>query len=88
VLLITWLIVGLVAGLLATAFTKKGYGLFGDLVVGMVGAILGSWAVGAFAIQTPLDGWLRTITVAFFGAATLLILLRVSRPRRRFAWSR
>ncbi len=86
--LLIWLVVGFVAGLLATAFSKKGYGLVGDVVVGMLGAIVGSWAVAAFRIQTPLEGLPRTVVVAFIGAAILLVLLRVSTPRRRFAWSR
>jgi len=89
VLLIVWLVVGLAAGVLASAFVSyRSYGLFADAVVGMLGAIIGSWLVGAFRIQTPLDGWPRTILVAFIGAATLLTVLRLSSPRRRFAWSR
>lgn len=94
--LIIWLVVGLAAGLLASAFAHgayrgyryRGYGLFGDAVAGMIGAILGSWAVAAFRIQIPIFGLPRTILVAFIGATILLTVLRLTRTRRRYAWSR
>jgi uncharacterized membrane protein YeaQ/YmgE (transglycosylase-associated protein family) len=75
-----WLVVGLAAGLLlAPAVTNTG-----DMVVGMLGAVIGSWLVTAFRIQNPFDGLPRAILLAFFGATLLLIVFRASGPRRRF----
>ena len=42
--LLTWLIVGLVAGLLASVLMKgSGFGVVGDILLGIVGAFVGSW---------------------------------------------
>jgi uncharacterized membrane protein YeaQ/YmgE (transglycosylase-associated protein family) len=86
--LLTWLIVGLVAGLLASyAVGGIGYGLLGDIVVGIIGAIFGGWLFGALNISMPIGGLAGTILVAFIGAVLLLLILRALRPgpRRRRA---
>ena len=58
--LLTLLIVGLVAGLLATyAVGGVGYGLLGDIVIGIVGAFLGSWLFSALHIAVPVSGIAR-----------------------------
>jgi len=82
--LITWLIVGLVAGLLASAVVGGiGYGLLGDIAVGMVGAVLGGWLFGALGIRVPFAGLPGTILVAFSGSVVLLFLIRALGQRRR-----
>jgi uncharacterized membrane protein YeaQ/YmgE (transglycosylase-associated protein family) len=81
--LVTLLIVGLIAGLLASyAVGGVGYGILGDIVVGIVGAFLGSWLFGALGVGTPFGGLAGTIFVAFIGAVVLLLLLRAIRGRR------
>jgi len=79
--LLTWIIVGLVAGLLAS-FVVGGVGLLGDIVIGMVGAIVGSWLFRALHIRNPVNGMAGTIFVAFIGAVLLLVLVRALRGRR------
>lgn len=80
---LTWLIVGLVAGLLASyAIGGIGYGLLGDIVVGVVGAVVGGWLFGQLGLTTPFGGLAGTIFVAFIGAVVLLLVLRAVRPRR------
>ncbi|HJU75193.1 MAG TPA: GlsB/YeaQ/YmgE family stress response membrane protein [Gemmatimonadaceae bacterium] len=86
--LVIWLVVGFASGVLAYAFLNGGYGLFGDVVGGMVGAVGGNWLFEALRIYIPLDGLLSHILVAIAGAWILVILLRATRPRRRYAWSR
>lgn len=82
--LITLLIVGLIAGLLASyAVGGVGYGILGDIVVGIVGAFLGSWLFGALGVGMPFGGLAGTIFVAFIGAVVLLLLLRAIRGSRR-----
>jgi uncharacterized membrane protein YeaQ/YmgE (transglycosylase-associated protein family) len=81
--LITWLIVGLIAGLLASfVIGGVGYGLLGDIVIGIVGAVFGGWLFSQLNIKVPFGGLTGTIFVAFVGAVVLLLILRAVRPRR------
>ena len=81
--ILTWLIVGLIAGLLATfVLGGIGYGILGDIVVGIVGAVVGGWLFGRLGLSTPFGGLAGTIFVAFIGALVLLLILRALRPRR------
>ena len=81
--LVIWLVVGLVAGLLASALIGGiGYGLLGDVVIGMVGAVLGGWLFAALRIRVPVEGLPGTILVAFIGSLVLLGLIKAVRPRR------
>ncbi len=82
--LVTWLVVGLVAGLLASAVVGGiGYGLIGDIVVGVVGAVLGGWIFATLRLTSPIGGLPGTILIAFVGAVALLLLIRVLRPGGR-----
>jgi uncharacterized membrane protein YeaQ/YmgE (transglycosylase-associated protein family) len=82
--LLVWLIVGLVAGFLASLVVGGGFGILGDIVVGIVGAFIGGWIFRAAGWSAPFDGLGGTIFVAFIGAVVLLLLLRlIRRPRRR-----
>ena len=81
--IVTWLIVGLVAGVLA-AMLVGGVGLIGDIIVGIVGAFVGGWIFDQLGVNTPFGGLAGTIFTAFIGAVILLFLLRlVTRGRRR-----
>ncbi|HLL81983.1 MAG TPA: GlsB/YeaQ/YmgE family stress response membrane protein [Longimicrobium sp.] len=81
--LLTWLIVGLIAGVLAS-LVMGGVGLIGDIVVGIVGAFVGGWLFKQLGVTTPFSGLAGTIFTAFVGAVILLFLLRlVTRGRRR-----
>lgn len=77
--LLLWLLLGLVAGWLAsTIMGRGGYGIVGDIVVGLVGALLGGWLAGLLfgfdALGGPLD--LRTLITAVVGAIILIAILR------------
>ena len=74
--LIIWLFVGLIAGWLASAVVGGGYGVVGDIVIGIVGAFLGGWLFRALGVTAPGSGIVGTIVVAFVGAVVLLLLLR------------
>lgn len=79
----TLLVVGLIAGLLASlAVGGVGFGIVGDVVIGIAGAFLGSWLFGVLNISVPFGGLGGTIFVAFIGAVVLLLLLRVIRRGR------
>ena len=81
---LTLLIVGLIAGVLASlAVGGVGYGILGDIVIGIIGAFLGTWLFDALHIRVPFGGIGGSIFVAFVGAVVLLLALRVIRRRRR-----
>ena len=81
--LLTWLIVGLVAGVLASMLMGgTGYGLICDIVIGIVGDFVGGWLFSALGVASPLGGLAGTIFVAFIGAVVLLFVLRALRGRR------
>jgi uncharacterized membrane protein YeaQ/YmgE (transglycosylase-associated protein family) len=79
-----WIAIGLIAGWLASAVVGGGYGVLGDIVVGVVGAFLGSLIFRGLHIGAPFGGLPGTIFIAFIGAVVLLGILRlVNRSRRR-----
>lgn len=74
--LIWFLIIGLAAGWLAGKVMKgSGYGLIGDLIIGVVGAFLGGWIFGLLHIAA--GGLLGLLVTAFVGAVVLVWLLRM-----------
>lgn len=83
--LLVILLIGLVAGFLASHMVSgHGYGLIGDIVVGVLGALVGTLLLGHLittVILTPLGiasaSVLGEVIVAFIGAAILLALLRL-----------
>ena len=77
--LLTWLIVGLIAGVLASFVMGGGYGIIGDIIIGIVGAFLGGWLFSKLGVGTPFAGLAGTIFVAFIGALVLLFILRLLR---------
>lgn len=84
--ILTWLIVGLVAGLLASVVMGgTGYGIIGDIIIGIIGAFVGGWIFGKLGIGMPFRGLPGTIFVAFIGAVVLLFVLRLLRGGMRRA---
>ena len=82
--ILTWLIVGLIAGVLASlVMGGTGYGLIGDIIIGIVGAFVGGWLFAQLGVASPWGGLAGTIFVAFIGAVVLLFLLRLLRGARR-----
>jgi uncharacterized membrane protein YeaQ/YmgE (transglycosylase-associated protein family) len=74
-----WIAIGLIAGWLASAVVGGGFGVIGDIVVGIVGAFLGGFLFRALHIGTPFHGLASSIFVAFVGAIVLLLILRLIR---------
>lgn len=77
--ILTWLIVGLVAGVLASLVVGGGFGILGDIVVGIIGAFVGGWLFRQMGWSSPFGGLVGTIFVAFIGAIVLLLILRLIR---------
>jgi uncharacterized membrane protein YeaQ/YmgE (transglycosylase-associated protein family) len=78
--LIVILVVGLVAGWLAGKVTRgAGFGLIGDLIVGVVGAFIGFW-LWFELLHLPVifhNFWIDSIVIATIGAVILLVILRL-----------
>ena len=71
-----WAVVGLVTGGLAGVVVKDGgYGLIGDLVLGLVGSIVGGWFFWAMEFS-PGAGLFALVVVAFIGAASVIVAQR------------
>ncbi len=75
--LVVILIVGIVAGWLAgRVMAGGGFGLIGDLIVGLLGAFIGDWLLPRLGIHLG-SGIVALILNAFIGAVVLLLILRL-----------
>jgi uncharacterized membrane protein YeaQ/YmgE (transglycosylase-associated protein family) len=85
---VSWVLVGVLAGLLAGLVMKRGgYGLKKDIIFGLVGAVGLSWAFRALAVF-PGAGIVAMLFVAFVGAAGLIIAQRKITPTERVGGDR
>ncbi len=83
--ILAWIIVGLIAGWLASLIVRGGgYGIVGDIIVGIVGALIGGFLASAlFGITNPVNGLnIESIIVAIIGAVILIVILRAVAPAR------
>lgn len=76
---LVWIAIGLIAGWLASLVVGGGFGLLGDIIVGIVGAFIGGILFRALGTSAPFGGLAGTIFVAFIGSVVLLLLLRLVR---------
>jgi uncharacterized membrane protein YeaQ/YmgE (transglycosylase-associated protein family) len=75
--LLVIIVVGIVAGWLAgRVMAGGGFGLIGDLIVGLVGAFIGDWLLPRLGIHLG-TGILSLILNAFIGAVVMLLILRL-----------
>jgi uncharacterized membrane protein YeaQ/YmgE (transglycosylase-associated protein family) len=76
--LIWFLLIGLIAGWLAGQVMRGGgFGLVGDMIVGVIGALLGGWVFSLLGISA--GGLIGALITAFVGAVILLFLIRLVR---------
>ncbi len=75
--LIIWLAVGAIAGWLAGSIIKGGgFGIIGDIIVGIVGAFIGGWLLPQLGVHLGV-GIVSVIATATIGAIVLLFVLRL-----------
>ena len=83
--IIGWLIIGLIAGALASMVMRGGgYGIIGDIIVGIIGAFIGGFILSLLGVGA--NGFWSTLVTAFIGACILIAILRAvsgSRTRTR-----
>jgi uncharacterized membrane protein YeaQ/YmgE (transglycosylase-associated protein family) len=71
--LLGWIIVGLIAGWLAGKVTRgAGFGIFADIFLGLIGAVLGGWIFGQLGIHAW--GFLGSLAAATVGAVVLVAI--------------
>jgi len=76
---ITWIVVGLIGGWLAGQVMKGGgYGVIVDILLGLVGGVVGGWVFGLLGLHA--GGMIGSIVVSFVGA---VILVWISRKLKR-----
>ena len=81
---IGWIIIGAIAGALAGMVMRGGgFGLLGDIIVGIIGAIIGGVILGLF-VNTTVGVWGSFVT-AFIGACILIAIVRMISPTSRTA---
>lgn len=83
--ILSWIVVGLLAGWLAGLVVKgRGYGCIGDIIVGVIGALLGGFIASyLFHMGNPISGInFQSILIAFVGAVIFVIIMRLISRRR------
>lgn len=80
--ILSWIVVGLIAGWLAGFVMKgSGFGLLGNIIIGVIGALVGGWlSESVLKLGVSVNGFnLTSILVAFGGAVVVLFVLRLLR---------
>ena len=77
------IIIGGVAGWLAEQFMKSEMGLLMNIVLGIIGAAVGSAILSFFGVN--LGGWVGYLIAGFIGAVLLIGIVRMVRGTRRVA---
>jgi uncharacterized membrane protein YeaQ/YmgE (transglycosylase-associated protein family) len=79
--IVCWLLVGGIAGYLSGIVMKGGgFGMIGDIVIGVVGAVVGGFLFGLLNVEAY--GFIGSILVAFVGACILIAATRYFAPGR------
>jgi uncharacterized membrane protein YeaQ/YmgE (transglycosylase-associated protein family) len=75
---ITWLVIGLIAGWLAGLVMKgSGYGLVGDILIGLLGGVVGAWLFMFIVPSDARGGLVGVVVVALVGAVIFVALARL-----------
>ena len=82
--IIAWIVLGLIAGWLAGIIMRGGgYGLIGDIILGVLGALVGGWLTGVLLGRDMVNGFnIETLIVAVIGAIVLIAISRLFTGRR------
>ena len=82
--IIGWIVLGLIAGWLAGQFMRGGgYGIVGDIVLGILGALVGGWITSALLGRDMVNGFnIESLIVAVIGAIVLIAISRLFTGRR------
>jgi uncharacterized membrane protein YeaQ/YmgE (transglycosylase-associated protein family) len=80
--IISWIVLGLIAGFIGSKLVnKKGEGLFLDIALGIVGAVIGGWLFSVFGMHGVTGLNLYSLIVAVVGAVIFLVVYHAIRRR-------
>jgi len=76
--LVSWILLGLVAGWLAGKIARgRGYGCLTDILLGLIGSVLGGWIFRKLEIGTGVGGFLYSLAAATVGAVILVVVVHL-----------
>jgi len=76
--IVIWIITGVIAGWLTGMVMKgRGYGILGDLIIGLLGGVIGGWLLGSLGVVAA--SWLGQVGISFVGGLVLVALVRLLR---------
>jgi uncharacterized membrane protein YeaQ/YmgE (transglycosylase-associated protein family) len=82
--ILVWIVLGLIVGFIASRLMGAGgYGIVGDIVVGILGAIIGGWLAVQFLGIDVTGINLTSIAIGIVGAVILIAVYRALTPSRR-----
>ncbi len=75
---VSWILLGLVAGWLAGKIARgRGYGCLTDILLGLIGSVLGGWIFRKLEIGGAGGGWLYSLAAATVGAVVLVVVVHL-----------
>ncbi len=82
--ILAWILLGLVAGWLASLVMGSGFGVLGTILLGIVGAVVGGW-LGSALFGVDVSGFnIESLIVAFIGSILVIAIARALAPRRAY----
>ncbi|MFN4288155.1 MAG: GlsB/YeaQ/YmgE family stress response membrane protein [Brevundimonas sp.] len=78
--IIAWIVIGIIAGWLAEKIMKRDHGLITNLIVGVVGALIGGFIANSLGYDAA-GNWIPGILIATLGAVVLLAILGLIRRK-------
>jgi uncharacterized membrane protein YeaQ/YmgE (transglycosylase-associated protein family) len=80
--IIAWIVLGLIAGFIGSKLVnKRGEGFFLDIILGIVGAVVGGWVFSQFGGEGVSGLNLHSLLVAVLGAVLVLVIYHLIRRK-------
>ena len=79
--LLSWIILGLIAGVIADYLMGGGFGLIGSIILGIVGAIVGGFIASALGVGSVTGLNIGSIVISIIGACIVLFVVRALQGR-------
>jgi len=76
------IITGILAGWIAEKIMRRNHGLLTNLIVGLLGGLIGNWILTQLGAGMASNGWLYSLGAAVFGAVILLFVVGLIKGRR------
>jgi uncharacterized membrane protein YeaQ/YmgE (transglycosylase-associated protein family) len=80
--ILTWIILGLIAGVIAQFLVGGGYGIIGSVILGIVGAVVGGFLASALGIGDVTGLNIGSIVISVIGAIVVILIARAATGSR------